>query len=213
MSRLALMPDDGPEFEVDPTTESPAGLARMQAAEARQFLEEIRAGKGLRFPWTDLDRLVGPLLPGWFVAVGGRAKAGKTSLMLELLTAWTELGKVVVYVGTETEVAMLKYQWAAVRCNVPIDTAIDPDCPRDIYDRLMRDVEETQARPDLAYRAIFADAPDATMGALAAWVGYGRDHQADALIFDHLSQLEVAPGERWQHLGDAIHQIKKLARN
>jgi hypothetical protein len=185
----------------------------MQAAEARQFLEEIRAGKGLRFPWTDLDRLVGPLLPGWFVAVGGRAKAGKTSLLLELLTAWTELGKTVVYVGTETEVAMLKYQWAAVRCNVPIDTAIDPDCPRDIYDRLMADVEETQARPDLAYRAIFADAPDATMGALASWVGYGRDHQADALIFDHLSQLEVAPGERWQHLGDAIHQIKKLARN
>jgi hypothetical protein len=211
MSRLALMPDD--EFESDPTTETPTNLAHMQACDARRFMDEIRAGKGLRFPWTDLDRLVGPLLPGWFVAVGGRAKAGKTSILLHLLTAWTELGKTVVYVGTETEVAMLKYQWAAVRCQVPIAEAIDPDCPPAIFDRLMQDVEVTQARPDLAHRAIFADAPDATMEALAQWVGYGKQHQADALIFDHLSQLEVAAGERWQHLGDAIHGIKKLGRN
>ena len=45
---------------------------------------------------------------------------------MELLTAWTEMGRTVVYVGTETEVALLRFVWAATRRNVPIDTALDP---------------------------------------------------------------------------------------
>jgi hypothetical protein len=98
-----------------------------------------------------------------------------------------------------------------VRCNVPVETAIDPACPADVYDRIMVDVEVTQARPEVADFAIFADASEATVSELAFWAGYGKMHGADALIFDHFSRLEVGQGERWQGLGQAIRQIKKLA--
>ncbi len=209
MTRIALMPDEPPRR--DDTDLHPQQLARGQAVDAREFMEQLRTSKGLRFPWQDLDRMVGPLLPGWLVAVGGRAKAGKTTMLLELLTAWTEMQKRVVYIGTETQVAVLRYTWAAVRCNVPIDQAIDPDCPAPIFERLMADVETTQTAYDLAGRAMFADSPAATVGSLAKWVAYGQEHGADAVIFDHLSRLEVGSGERWQHLGDAIRQIKQMA--
>jgi hypothetical protein len=130
---------------------------------------------------------------------------------MQLLTAWTEIRKTVVYVGTETSVALLRYVWGATRCNIPIDTAIDPACPVDLYDRVMHDVEVTQTRATTADFAIFADATVATVTELERWIDYGVAHQADALIFDHFSRLEVGQGERWQGLGQAIRQIKKLA--
>jgi replicative DNA helicase len=200
--------DDGAD---ERPTITPAELAQVQAYDARAFMERVRAGGSLRFPWTDLDRMVGPMLPGWLVVVGGRAKAGKTTTLMELLTAWVEMRKTVVYVGTETSVAMLRYVWGAVRCNVPIETAIDPTCPVDVFERIMRDVEVTQTNPSLADFAIFADAKEATVSELALWAGYGKMHGADATIFDHFSRLEVGQGERWQGLGQAIRQIKKLA--
>jgi KaiC/GvpD/RAD55 family RecA-like ATPase len=209
VNHLALLPDEEPEEERPAIT--PADLARIQAYDARAFMEKVRAGGSLRFPWSDLDRMVGPMLPGWLVVVGGRAKAGKTTVLMELLTAWTTLRKTCVYVGTETSVALLRYVWAAVRCNVPIETAIDPGCPVDIFDRVMLDVEVTQSRPEVADFAIFADAAHATVSELELWAAYGKTHGADALIFDHFSRLEVGQGERWQGLGQAIRQIKKLA--
>jgi KaiC/GvpD/RAD55 family RecA-like ATPase len=211
---LALLPDDEPPggpLEDDRPTITPSELAQVQAYDARAFMERVRAGGSLRFPWTDLDKMVGPMLPGWLIVVGGRAKAGKTTMLMELMAAWTEMRKTVVYVGTETSVALLRYIWAAVRCNVPVETAIDPACPQDVYDRIMVDVEVTQARPEVADFAIFADASHATVSELALWAGYGKMHGADALIFDHFSRLEVGQGERWQGLGQAIRQIKKLA--
>jgi len=209
---LALMPDE-PEDEpdLDLTRLSPSQLARWQATDARAFMTRFRAGGGLRFPWTDLDRMVGPMMPGWLVVVGGRAKAGKTTMLMELLTAWTSMQKTVVYIGTETSVALLRYVWGATRLNIPIETAIDPYCPAEVYDRIIADVEGPQVEPDLADFAIFADAPEATVTELVRWASYGTKHGADALIFDHFSRLEVGKGERWQGLGQAIRQIKKLA--
>jgi KaiC/GvpD/RAD55 family RecA-like ATPase len=210
VTHLALY-EEPPEDDERPTI-TPSELAQVQAYDARAFMERVRAGGSLRFPWTDLDKMVGPMLPGWLVVVGGRAKAGKTTMLMELLTAWVELRKTVVYVGTETEVALLKYIWAAVRCNVPVETAIDPACPADVYDRIMQDVEVTQARPEVSDFAIFADAREATVSELALWAGYGKMHGADATIFDHFSRLDVGQGERWQGLGQAIKQIKNLAK-
>lgn len=204
-------PEEPPPDWIEPQSFTPRELAHSQAKDTRAFMERVRAGGGLRFPWPDVDRMLGPLLPGWLIAVGGRAKAGKTTMLMDLLTAWSSLGKTVVYVGTETEVALLRYVWGATRCNVPIDTAIDPRCPQDIYDRIMRDVEESQVA--FAERAIFADSPDATVDELGRWIEYGREYGASALIFDHFSRLAVkGDGARWEGLSLAIREIKNLAK-
>jgi KaiC/GvpD/RAD55 family RecA-like ATPase len=210
VNHLALLPNEEPE-PLEPDQRTPVHLAQTQALRTREFMERVRAGGGLRFPWTDVDRMVGALLAGWLVMVGGRAKAGKTTMLMELLTAWITMQKTVVYVGTETSVDLLRYIWGAVRCNIPIEVAIDPACPADIYERIMADVELNQTKPEVADFAIFADAPEATVTELTRWAGYGVKHGADALIFDHFSRLEVGQGERWQGLGQAIREIKKLA--
>ena len=193
------------------TDVTPAQIAQVQAYDAREFMERVRAGGGLKLPWPDLDRMVGPMLPGWLVVIGGRAKAGKTTMLMALLTAWVKARKRVVYVGTETGVEMLRYLWAAMRCEVPLDWAVDPHLAPETYERIMRDVETAQTDPQIADFAIFADAKDATVSELALWANYGKTHQADALIFDHFSRLEVGVGERWQGLGQAIRSIKKMA--
>ena len=192
--------------------ERTAGLASKQGAEARAYIARLRAGGYLRMPWPDVDRLTGPILAGFLVAVGGRAKAGKTTFLRDCFTAWTEMGKRVVYVGTETEASVLRLAWAAVRCGVPVETAIDPQCPVATMDRLLEDITVQTTGP-LASRAIFGDCEHATIPELQRWVRYAAKGGADALIFDHFHQLEhTGTGKRWESEGDAVKAIKKMAR-
>jgi hypothetical protein len=201
-----------PSRKFQDTMEQPDELAGRQADEAREFIARVRAGGHLHVPWPDLDRLIGPLLPGWLLAVGGRGKAGKTTFMRDLLTFWVELGKTVVYVGTETEASILRLAWAATRLGIPVETALDPYCPEETHQKLMADVS-TQTNGILAYRAIFGECTDATIGDLAHWVEYARVGKADALIFDHLGRMDVGQGEQWQGMGNAVRQIKNMAKS
>jgi len=206
--------DDGsyipsPEFYKSKPMELPEDMAERQVEEARAFLAQIRAGHHLRFPWPDVDRLIGPMLPGWFVAVGGRAKAGKTTFLRDCLTAWTEQGKTVVYVGTETEVAALRLSWAASRCGLSFADVLDGNNPE--ADRqLLADLGRQKGQ---AYRAIFGEIGEGTVDDLGYWVEYARIGHADALIFDHLHMLDVGPGEEWRGLGRAVKAIKTMARD
>lgn len=186
-------------------------LALRQANEARDFIAKIRAGGFLRMPWPDVDELVGPILEGFLVAVGGRAKAGKSTLLRDLLTAWTEIGKTVVYVGTETQASILRLAWAAVRHNIRVETALDPSCPKETMEKLLADVEWQTTGP-LSRQAIFGDCESATVAALDKWVRYAQDAEADVLIFDHFHQMEHGTaGKRWENEGDAVKAIKKMA--
>lgn len=199
-----------PSREFSRRMEQPDELASRQGDEAREYIRQVRSGKYLRLPWTDLDRLVGPLLPGWLLAVGGRGKAGKTTFLRELLTAWVELGKTVVYVGTETEASVLRLAWAATRLSIPVETAIDPHCPEETMRKLLADVAlQTNT---MAYKAIFGDCQDATLADLTHWVEYARVGKADALIFDHLHRMDVGKGEQWQGFGNAVRAIKNMAK-
>jgi hypothetical protein len=201
--------DDGGYWEQSAHT---AKLAGRQADEVREFVEKVRAGGYLRMPWPDLDRLVGPILAGFLVAIGGRGKAGKTTLLRDCFTAWTEAGKTIVYVGTETEASILRLTWAAVRTGIAVETAIDPYCPPETMDKLLADVTE-QTTGSLRYRAIFGDCESATVEALEKWVRYAQRAGASALIFDHFHQLEhKAGGNRWEAEGNAVKAIKAMAK-
>jgi hypothetical protein len=211
-----LMPDeppdeyDGYEEFVDHQQKT-SHLASSQAAEAREFVAKVQAGGYLRMPWPDLDRLVGPILGGFLMAVGGRGKAGKTTLLRDCFTAWTEMGKKIVYVGTETEASILRLAWAAIRCGVPVETAIDPYCPKETMEKLLADVD-TQTTGPLSYTAIFGDCANATVSELHKWVRYAEKSGADALIFDHFHRLDVGTGEQWQGQGNAVRAIKNMAK-
>jgi hypothetical protein len=190
--------------------ETPFDMANRQVGEARRFRDKIEAGGGLDFPWGDLSAVVGSLLPGWLVAVGGRAKAGKTLFLRECFTAWVEMGKTLVYVGTETEAASLRLAWAAVRCNLPITEGHRPSSPQN---KARIDADLSVQVTQLASRAIFGEMHEGTVEELAYWVQYARVAKAHGLLFDHVHRMEVGKGERWQGMGDAVRAIKNMARD
>ncbi len=190
--------------------ETPVEMAERQVREARKVRDKIEAGGGLDFPWGDLSGVVGSLLPGWLVAVGGRAKAGKTLFLRECFTAWIEAGKTLVYVGTETEAASLRLAWAAVRCGLPITEGHQPSSSAN---KARMDADLAEQATNLAKRAIFASMQDGTVEELAYWVQYARVAKAHGLLFDHVHRMEVGKGERWQGMGDAVRAIKNMARD
>jgi hypothetical protein len=222
VTRLSLMPDDADDYGANDYEhyesflqhgENTTKLALGQAQEARDFVEKIRAGGYLRMPWPDIDKLVQAMLPGFLVAIGGRGKAGKTTLLRDCFTAWTDIGKTIVYVGTETQASILRLAWAGVRCGVPVETAIDPQCPVPVMEKLLADVEK-QTTGYLAQKAIFGDCKVATVAELGKWVRFAKKSNADALIFKNLAKdnellivmgAQLTQGEGGAWLGE--HEI------
>jgi hypothetical protein len=222
VTRLSLMPDDADDYGANDYEhyesflqhgENTTKLALGQAQEARDFVEKIRAGGYLRMPWPDIDKLVQAMLPGFLVAIGGRGKAGKTTLLRDCFTAWTDIGKTIVYVGTETQASILRLAWAGVRCGVPVETAIDPQCPVPVMEKLLADVEK-QTTGYLAQKAIFGDCKVATVAELGKWVRFAKKSNADALIFDHFGRMARSSGDKqWQQAGGDAKAIKNLAKD
>lgn len=188
-------------------------LAERQGQDARDFIARIRAGGYLRFPWPDVDELVGPLLPGWLVAFGGRGKAGKSTFLRDCFSSWTEMGKKCVYVGTETAAAVLRLTWAAARLNLPVETAIDPKCPESTMQQLLADVHIQTTGP-LAHRAVFGDTQDATVEELHRWVKFAARVGADVLIFDHFGRMDLGGSDHApQRSGRAVRAIKQMTKS
>jgi hypothetical protein len=134
-------------------------------------------------------------------------------MLRDCFTAWTDIGKTIVYVGTETQASILRLAWAGVRCGVPVETAIDPQCPAAVMEKLLADVE-AQTTGYLAQRAIFGDCKVATVAELGKWVRFAKKSNADALIFDHFGRMARSTGDKqWQQAGGDAKAIKNLAKD
>lgn len=189
------------------------GSAAAQVEDARAFLADIRSGAGLFMPWPDLAGLVGRLLPGWFVVVGGRATGGKTTMLLNLLSAWVEYGKRVVYVGTEQPASVLRIVWAAQRLGVPVDRLMGETIGPGLAQRLEQDLA-AQREPDFAMQAQLIDAPNGSLGELEERIAFARAVKADVLVFDHLHRLDTGSGEAaWLSFAAAVREVKNMARD
>ena len=55
----------------------------------RTLFDEGDLEAGLHLPWANMDRLVGPLAPGYLIGLTAIAKTGKTSFALEALYKWS----------------------------------------------------------------------------------------------------------------------------
>lgn len=207
---LALVP---PEPEDDFSGLPPEPDPAQQVRDAMAFLGEVGSGKALSLPWADLSGVVGPLLPGWLVVVGGRGKGGKTTFLHNLLSAWVEFGKRVLYVGTEQPAAIMRILWACQRTGRPVETTIDRYVRGETDPAVEADLREQKAEP-LATQAIFGDAPNGTVDELRFWCAYAKETRRDVFIFDHLHRLNTGDGDNaWTAFGGAVRDIKNMARD
>ena len=99
-------------------------LAHDQLESARAYLSLVKDGAGIQFPWPALKAMVGNIMPGWLCVIGGRAKSGKTTLLLGLADYLLQMKIPFVYVGTETEPGVLKIKLAAQRLGLSVTKAV-----------------------------------------------------------------------------------------
>lgn len=183
---------------------APFDLHLEAAAGAVHYSAQIAKGGHLRFPWTDVDAMVGPLLPGWLVLWGARAKHGKSTALREVFNSWVNQGHRVVFVGTEQEAAILKLLWACLRQGMPQTVAFDTADPR--HQIVLEDVAKTQA--EMCDRAILTADPGLTLDKFTKWCRYAYRMQARALILDHFHRMDCGVGEE-QYA--AIREMKRIA--
>lgn len=195
-----------PLFPEDAGT--PAELQARAADEAEDWSYRIATTGYLGFPWGAVDRIVGPLMPGWLVLVGGRGKGGKSTFLRETFSSWvTDFGKRILYVGTEQNAGILSLLWAAIRLGLPSEAAIDARHPA--HFQLLNDVKHGQAKS--ADQALIVACPDLSLTLFTQWARYAYTHKFDVLMLDHFHRLEAGPGENWKDRSGAIRRIKNIA--
>jgi hypothetical protein len=188
----------------------PYELHTAAALDYVRWSQRIAAGGHLGLPWGPVDRIVGPLLPGWLVLVGARGKGGKSTFLREVFHAWvTDFGKRVLYVGTEQSAGILRALWACLRLRLPTEAALDPLHPA--HSRVMDDVTKGQVQDDLHNRAIVVAEPDITVEILIQWARVAYRERCDVLMFDHFHRLASGGSDPWGQRNAAIRQIKNAA--
>lgn len=203
------MTDRKPQ-DPNPDDPTPAELHReaADAAEDMSF-QMTTCTSNLRPPWSAVDKmLMGiPFLPGWLIVIGGRAKAGKSTILRHLFQAWVELGKRVLYVGTEQGAHVLRMLYACARLQVPARAAIDVTHPDHL--KVLADVVNAQSLE--ADRAVIVAEQGLNMQRFTYWAGWAYRHQFDAVLLDHFHRMDTGGGgDRYGTRSDAARRLKDI---
>lgn len=194
-----------------PDSAAPPWMLQQAAADEYDHWSRLVAKGGhLGFPWHVLDSIVGPLLPGWLVLVGARAKGGKSTLIRALFDTWVQdFKKKILLVGTEQNAGILRALWACLRLRLPTEAAIDALHPD--HARVRQDVRNGQCSEDLENRAIIVAEPSITIDTFTQWCRVAYREQCEVVMFDHFHRLEDEGTSQHRSRNAAIRQIKNVA--
>lgn len=204
----------GAPYDAPPPAEAPVrigpdpfDLALAQSTKGLDWLEAVASGRGLRWLWPSLQSLIGPLLPGWTVAIGARPQCGKTTLLLTQALAWASSGHPVCVIGTETDPGVLRVQLAALSLGLPVGAAMTGELDTVQMARIKNAVMEMAT--DQSEDLIIADQQSGrTLADVLYWIHYAADRGAEAVIFDHLHELDLTGSrDHTNDLGEAVKRI------
>lgn len=193
---------------------SSGDLAGDQIADATALMRRDQS-TGVRWTWPELNRVMGPILPGEVCVVGALPGNGKTSFLMGQMDALAMQGISVLYVPLELDPAQCRLRWAAWRLGYPIDRVV-----RQEWAILPEGAEEEVARLIDNQRAMghiqFASPKRLTIDGLTKWCEWAKgEYGARVVIPDHLHRLDVAAGARDHRVGvtDMARRLKDLARD
>lgn len=188
----------------------PLNLHSDAAVEYTRWSKLVAKGGHLGLPWGPVDALVGPLLPGWLVLVGARAKGGKSTFLREVFNSWvSDFKRRILFVGTEQNAGLLRALWACLRLRLPTEAALNPEHPG--HSAVLKDVNRGQAKDELYKRAIVVAEPAITLDTFTRWARVAWREKCDVLMFDHFHRLEAEGVNAWRDRNSAIRQIKNVA--
>jgi hypothetical protein len=186
---------------------TPSELYKVRLEATFDLSFRLAIGSGFRAPWTDVDRMLGmPLLPGWLVLVGARAKGGKSTLLRALFQAWIELGRRVLYVGTEQNASLLGLLVAAEKLGIPARLALDPTCRE--HFKVLAEVDTVQR--ELRDIAVIMSESDLSVATFARWCQWAAEEGCDAVLLDHFHRIGASTSNRYEERSEAIRTIKTI---
>lgn len=213
-----LLDDDPAAPPHEAVDEGATALAEFEAwgveqrSQAAAYLAQLRSGKNLRVPWAALDRLVGPILPGWLMFIGARPKAGKTTMLLNLFEAWSSLGKRCLYLGTETGVAALRIQWACLRLGLDLDAYLEGDLTPHEVKAVDEDLVKQVRVPRVAQHALFREVRESTIADIEHLVARAVAAGVQVVLLDYLQRIEgTASQEDYGRVSEVCKRLKNLA--
>lgn len=183
--------------------------AAEQHVEIAKWLRTFSDPNLPRVPFKALDGVVGPLPPGFLVAVGGRAKAGKTSFMLGWADGAARAGVPFVFATTEMRAAHTKGAWAAARLGLWRGSNGKPwtqDERRTVLDEMGR--LRVQHANTVAFRDMAGEGPTDLVRA----VREAGEAGAKLFFYDYFQRLETGSAHKWDSLSRAIRQAKEVAK-
>lgn len=166
----------------------------------------LQSKRDLHMPWLRIDNIVHAIMPGDLVVVGARGKAGKSTFIRNLFDAWVSEGTPCCLIGTEQPIYEMRALWSCLHLRLPTESS------RLLAhrDAIMNDIRTRQRR--LARTGYIVVPPRLTLRHLHYEVRLAHKMGFKAVLLDHFSRLDFGPGPRWQVAGDAIRQIKRMAR-
>ncbi|MCW5591072.1 MAG: AAA family ATPase [Burkholderiales bacterium] len=172
----------------------------LDGAHWRKLYEDLEnrpeRDRFVHWPWTDLDEVYGPMLPGSIHILAARTGGGKTTMMANLVRLWTMRANPlpVVYFPTETPALDIHIQLAC------LDLGVDPVRIRyHDYAALGGDDADGQAWG----RWLF----ESYLGEQVRWLSRSRHPDGDGPPAPLLSIIET-PRPR---LGELVRQVKAYA--
>lgn len=189
-------------------TYDPMREAARQEVEAARYLRALEDPTLPRMPWPDLDAIVGPMLPGFLIAIGGRPKAGKTSILLNIASDCANQGTPFAFVTTEMRAAQCKAVWAATRLGKWQGLG------HRLADGVRFEVRQEMRRltSECAESVMFRDMPQITPEALVKAVEEAHTHGAKVFFFDYFQRMKTVGASRWEQLEAAIVETKEVAK-
>lgn len=191
---------------------SPADLAAEQIATAQTILTRDLS-TAPRWSWIDVDRLLGPMLPGDLVVVGALMGNGKSTLLMSQMDAFAEQKRRTLYVPLEIDPAVCRVRWAAWKLGLDVRHVIRqdwyhlPEGSREAIDGVLAEQESNRC-------IHFATPRRMTFSVLADWCRWAKDEAGcTAVMLDHFHRLEF--GDSRSHridVTEVARRLKDLAR-
>jgi replicative DNA helicase len=195
------------------TLPTPAELARQQVQEAVARGRMDLTGAP-RFAWRSLDRLIGPLLPGYFLTVGALQGNGKSAFLMSHMDASAEAGTASLYVPLEVDPHECRTQWACWKLGLSYlyykrqEWGYLPDNAREAVEATL---EEQIVNPFIHF------APDRriTLTGLEKWVRWAHANLGvRQVILDHFHRMDHGADQASHRLavGEAARRLRDIGR-
>lgn len=194
--------------------------AHMAMAQEDSAVDRIAYTPDVATHWRlpELQRVLGPMVPGDMIVGAARTGSGKTLFFTNLLDDLVEQDRCVLYLGTEQDADVLVTKWACARIGVHPRLILAPEqhevgTPERA--QAVRDVTgEVMTLRSGKYRDLAIFPPNARrldQPTLRKWVRGGvQRYGIEFVIVDHLDRLGDAKNP-WVEQANMIVTLKELA--